>query len=66
MAPSLTASDVKDREALQRFREDLRRAARGAGALAMSYSRKTLGQTGDGHFSPIGGFCEEEDMVSID
>ena len=33
--------------------------------LVLNYSRKTLGQTGDGHFSPIGGYHEREDMVLI-
>lgn len=27
--------------------------------------RKSLGQTGDGHFSPVGGFNEAEDKVLI-
>ncbi|KAI8896850.1 Phytochelatin synthase-domain-containing protein [Globomyces pollinis-pini] len=33
--------------------------------MIVSFSRKTLGQTGDGHFSPIGGYNEAEDMVLI-
>jgi glutathione gamma-glutamylcysteinyltransferase len=33
--------------------------------LACSYSRKTLGQTGDGHFSPIGGYNMERDLVLL-
>lgn len=33
--------------------------------LAASYSRKALGQTGDGHFSPIGGFDPACDMVLL-
>eukprot|EP00164_Ancoracysta_twista_P004170 GFYU01005607.1.p1 GENE.GFYU01005607.1~~GFYU01005607.1.p1 ORF type:complete len:444 (-),score=88.29 GFYU01005607.1:116-1447(-) len=33
--------------------------------IAVSYSRKTLGQTGDGHFSPIGGYNEQRDMVLV-
>jgi glutathione gamma-glutamylcysteinyltransferase len=28
--------------------------------LIANYSRQTLGQTGDGHFTPIGGYCEDE------
>lgn len=27
--------------------------------LAVSYSRASLGQTGAGHFSPVGGYCSE-------
>jgi len=33
--------------------------------LIASYSRGFLGQTGDGHFSPIGGYHEESDSVLI-
>lgn len=33
--------------------------------LAMCYSRKLLGQTGDGHWSPIGAFDAKSDMVLI-
>lgn len=33
--------------------------------LVLSYSRKVLGQTGDGHFSPVGGYHPEKDLVLI-
>jgi hypothetical protein len=33
--------------------------------IAVSYSRKALNQTGDGHWSPIGGYDKESDMVLI-
>lgn len=33
--------------------------------VAVSYSRKVIGQTGDGHFSPIGGYHKEKDLVLI-
>ena len=33
--------------------------------LAVSYSRKTFNQTGDGHWSPVGGYDEDSDMVLI-
>eukprot|EP00658_Telonema_sp_P-2_P020794 TRINITY_DN18243_c0_g1_i1.p1 TRINITY_DN18243_c0_g1~~TRINITY_DN18243_c0_g1_i1.p1 ORF type:complete len:385 (-),score=100.64 TRINITY_DN18243_c0_g1_i1:179-1333(-) len=33
--------------------------------LTVSYSRKTMNQTGDGHFSPIGGYNAARDMVLI-
>ncbi|KAG9406011.1 hypothetical protein AC1031_003935 [Aphanomyces cochlioides] len=33
--------------------------------LVINYSRKTLDQTGDGHFSPIGGYHAESDMVLV-
>jgi hypothetical protein len=33
--------------------------------LIVSYSRKEFLQTGDGHFSPIGGYSEADDLVLI-
>lgn len=33
--------------------------------IVVSYSRKVLGQTGDGHYSPIGGYNPEHDLVLI-
>jgi Phytochelatin synthase len=30
-----------------------------------NFSRKVLGQTGDGHFSPIGGYHKDRDLVLI-
>ncbi|GAB5372331.1 hypothetical protein AAMO2058_001656300 [Amorphochlora amoebiformis] len=33
--------------------------------IVASYSRKGLGQTGDGHFSPIGGYDNESDSVLV-
>lgn len=33
--------------------------------IIVSYSRREVNQTGDGHFSPIGGYSEEEDAVLI-
>jgi glutathione gamma-glutamylcysteinyltransferase len=33
--------------------------------LIVSYSRKTFLQSGDGHYSPIGGYCPERDLVLI-
>lgn len=33
--------------------------------LVVSYSRKAFRQTGDGHFSPIGGYHPERDLVLI-
>lgn len=34
-------------------------------AMIVSYSRRKLNQTGDGHFSPIGGYHPGKDMVLI-
>ena len=33
--------------------------------LIVSFSRPALGQTGDGHFSPIGGYCPSKDAVLV-
>jgi hypothetical protein len=33
--------------------------------MVVSYSRKTFMQSGDGHFSPIGGYCPDNDYVLI-
>lgn len=33
--------------------------------IIVSYSRREVNQTGDGHFSPIGGYSAEEDAVLI-
>ncbi|GAA5865539.1 hypothetical protein JCM1840_001436 [Sporobolomyces johnsonii] len=52
-------------EAIARFRDDLKKASRGETVMAVSYSRKALGQTGSGHFSPVGAYCEEDDKVLI-
>lgn len=34
-------------------------------AVQVSYTRKAFGQTGDGHFSPIGGYHSARDLVLI-
>ncbi|KAG0234207.1 hypothetical protein BGW42_006845 [Actinomortierella wolfii] len=33
--------------------------------MVVSFSRKSLGQTGDGHFSPIGGYVPDKGMVLV-
>lgn len=33
--------------------------------MIVSYSRKTMLQTGDGHFSPVGGYHAARDLVLI-
>lgn len=33
--------------------------------MIVSYSRKAFSQTGDGHFSPVGGYHAERDLVLI-
>ncbi|KAI9330193.1 Phytochelatin synthase-domain-containing protein, partial [Obelidium mucronatum] len=39
--------------------------ATSAATMVVSFSRKVLHQTGDGHFSPIGAFHEESGMVLV-
>lgn len=52
---------------LDEFRQDVKRitsTAHGSHMVA-AYSRKVLGQTGDGHFSPIGGYHSQRDLVLL-
>ncbi|KAK9904893.1 hypothetical protein WJX75_005037 [Coccomyxa subellipsoidea] len=51
---------------VEEFREDVRQASRSeAEHLIVSYSRKQFLQTGDGHFSPVGGYHAGKDLVLI-
>src|SRR5262245_61149399 len=52
---------------LQRLRASVERAARCASGdvVIASYSRATLGQTGIGHFSPIGGYHRVRDLALL-
>lgn len=52
---------------LEQFRALVRAVcfSEAAQALIVSYSRQALGQTGDGHFSPIGGYHPERDLVLL-
>ncbi|GFR44278.1 hypothetical protein Agub_g5484, partial [Astrephomene gubernaculifera] len=50
--------------------EDFRRTLREVCAcedrhMVVSYSRKTFKQSGDGHFSPVGGYHSERDLVLL-
>ncbi|KAJ3026452.1 UNVERIFIED_CONTAM: hypothetical protein HDU68_005627 [Siphonaria sp. JEL0065] len=50
------------------FIEDLKRVTKdqsGETQMVVSFSRKMLDQTGDGHFSPVGCFHEESGMVLV-
>ena len=51
----------------ENFRREVREvcAAADAPMLLVSYSRKRLGQTGDGHFSPVGGYHAARDLVLL-
>lgn len=60
------ATFVDDKVKLEDFREDVKRCCRSTNEIIVAtYSRPVLGQTGTGHFSPLAGYDEEEDMVLI-
>lgn len=50
---------------LSTFRADLEAAVRGPPFLIVNYDRAVLGQTGSGHFSPIGAWHAGQDLVLI-
>ena len=50
---------------LAKFREALRVCARGEQIMIAAYDRAALGQTGSGHFSPIGGYHAGRDRVLV-
>ena len=52
---------------LENFRHAIRKATSSPQGLHLivSYSRQVLGQTGNGHFSPVGGYHPERDLVLI-
>lgn len=51
---------------LQEFIKDVESVtSRSDQFMVISFSRKTLGQTGDGHFSPIGAYNTESKMVLV-
>ena len=47
------------------FRAAIASAAGGDGVLVVSYDRSALGQTGSGHFSPVGGYHQARDLALI-
>jgi glutathione gamma-glutamylcysteinyltransferase len=47
------------------WREALTTASRGAAVLIAAYDRAVLGQTGSGHFSPIGGYHQDRDLALV-
>jgi glutathione gamma-glutamylcysteinyltransferase len=56
-----------DRAGVERLRHDVAASAaapRGP-VLVAGYSRKELGQTGSGHFSPVGGYHAGRDLVLV-
>jgi glutathione gamma-glutamylcysteinyltransferase len=50
---------------LPAWRRALATAANGDGIVIASYDRAEMGQTGSGHFSPIGGYHAARDLVLI-
>ncbi|KAK1931327.1 Glutathione gamma-glutamylcysteinyltransferase [Phytophthora citrophthora] len=51
---------------LEQFREIVKHScSTNSEIVVLNYSRRVLGQTGDGHFSPIGGYHAERDMVLL-
>ncbi len=56
-----------DRTTLDELREHVITASRGADGphLIAAYSRRALEQTGDGHFSPLGGYHRGRDLVLV-
>ncbi|KAI9497108.1 Phytochelatin synthase-domain-containing protein [Zychaea mexicana] len=51
---------------LEEFKKDVENVTtRSDEFIVISFSRKTLGQTGDGHFSPIGAYNPETQMVLV-
>ena len=57
-------TDCKDTQ--DEFRRVVQRVTgQGEQFLVASYSRKVLGQTGDGHFSPVAGYNPDNDLVLI-
>lgn len=59
-------TQVTDAASLDQFRNTIKTVSQSENqVLISSYSRATLGQSGDGHFSPLGGYHAGRDMVLI-
>lgn len=66
--PQVFVNSFEEQGSLSKFREAVEECSRVGSSekvLVVSYSRKAFGQTGDGHFSPIGGYCKEEDAILV-
>jgi glutathione gamma-glutamylcysteinyltransferase len=59
------AVERADTKNLSAWRHALQRSASGDAVTVASYDRAALGQTGSGHFSPVGGFHAGRDLVLI-
>ena len=54
-----------EESSVEELRERVKASCAGShSVLCVSYSRAALGQSGDGHYSPIGAYVAESDMVS--
>ena len=57
---------VTDLASIDEFRNTIKRISQSENqVLVSSYSRAILGQSGSGHFSPVGGYHDGHDMVLI-
>jgi glutathione gamma-glutamylcysteinyltransferase len=54
-----------DQHGLELWRAAVSDAAEGRAVLIASYDRKLLGQSGGGHFSPVGGYHAARDLVLV-
>ncbi|KAF9288773.1 hypothetical protein BGZ88_008049 [Linnemannia elongata] len=55
-----------DRTTIEQFRQDLKLVCTSDQVhMVLSFSRAALGQTGSGHFSPVGGYHANEDKVLV-
>lgn len=61
---TVTRASDTDVAAFRKMLDDIT-ADPAAGVLAVGYSRRLLGQTGDGHYSPIGGYHAARDLALV-
>ncbi|KAF8940634.1 hypothetical protein BGZ47_007678 [Haplosporangium gracile] len=55
-----------DRTTIEQFRQDIKLVSTSDQVhMVLSFSRAALGQTGSGHFSPVGGYHADEDKVLV-
>ena len=55
---------ANDRFTLDAFRKTVKEVCQtGDFALVLSFRRKIIGQSGGGHFAPVGGYCPKGDLV---
>ncbi|KAF9132198.1 hypothetical protein BGW39_000633 [Mortierella sp. 14UC] len=55
-----------DRTTIEQFRQDIQQVCTSDQVhMVLSFSRAALGQTGSGHFSPVGGYHAGEDKILV-